>query len=68
MNTTPLHHAFISISQDGCITLEEYLVWTVRNVLCDDFLDLISQVGPAKQIYERKIVIIFLSVSLNVSH
>ena len=39
-------HMIISIYlfQDGCITLEEYLVWTVHNVLCDDFLDLISQV------------------------
>jgi len=31
--------------QDGCITMEEYLVWTVNNVLCDDFLDLLSQVS-----------------------
>ena len=30
--------------KDGFITMEEYLVWTVNNVLCDDFLDLLSQV------------------------
>ncbi|XP_060562624.1 ubiquitin carboxyl-terminal hydrolase 32-like [Ruditapes philippinarum] len=30
--------------KDGFITMEEYLVWTVNNVLCDDFLDLLSQI------------------------
>jgi len=32
------------VLQDGHITMEEYLVWTVNNALCDDFLDLLSQV------------------------
>ncbi|XP_021349870.1 ubiquitin carboxyl-terminal hydrolase 32-like isoform X2 [Mizuhopecten yessoensis] len=31
--------------QDGCISMAEYLVWTVNNTLADDFLDLLSQVG-----------------------
>ncbi|KAJ8312078.1 hypothetical protein KUTeg_009451 [Tegillarca granosa] len=30
--------------KDGCITMEEYLVWTVNNTLANDFLDLLSQI------------------------
>ncbi|KAK3083744.1 hypothetical protein FSP39_002517 [Pinctada imbricata] len=30
--------------KDGCISLEDYLVWTVNNTLADDFLDLLSQI------------------------
>ncbi|XP_052268914.1 ubiquitin carboxyl-terminal hydrolase 32-like isoform X1 [Dreissena polymorpha] len=30
--------------QDGCISMEEFLVWTVNNALCEDFLDLLSQI------------------------
>lgn len=30
--------------QDGCITMEEYLVWTVNNTLSEDLLNLLSQV------------------------
>ncbi|CAI9715032.1 ubiquitin carboxyl-terminal hydrolase 32-like [Octopus vulgaris] len=30
--------------QDGCITMEEYLVWTVNNTLSEDLLNLLSQI------------------------
>lgn len=53
---------------DGCITMEEYLVWTVKNQLCDDFLDLLSQIchivlglKPQTPEEEGKIILDWLS-------
>ncbi|OWF52140.1 Ubiquitin carboxyl-terminal hydrolase 32 [Mizuhopecten yessoensis] len=54
--------------QDGCISMAEYLVWTVNNTLADDFLDLLSQIchivlglKPQKREEEGKIVNDWLS-------
>ncbi|XP_041349176.1 ubiquitin carboxyl-terminal hydrolase 32-like [Gigantopelta aegis] len=34
----------LDTDKDGCITMEEYLVWTVKNTLTDDFLNLLTQI------------------------
>ncbi|XP_060064706.1 ubiquitin carboxyl-terminal hydrolase 32-like [Ylistrum balloti] len=54
--------------KDGCISMAEYLVWTVNNTLADDFLDLLSQIchivlglKPQKREEEGKIVNDWLS-------
>ncbi|XP_052801941.1 ubiquitin carboxyl-terminal hydrolase 32-like [Mya arenaria] len=54
--------------RDGSITMEEYLVWTVNNALCDDFLDLLSQIchvvlglKPEDPEEEGKIILDWLS-------